>query len=240
MRASMDELSFDQECGGKFVSSGGKAVPKFDSKIHVREEMCRYEPRLPTDWTLDFGTAPAASLVCQTYKGHVWVMDEIVLKDSSTNVAADEFLKRVESRSRGYGLTRLRIFGDAAGSSPHSNVGTSDYEILEKALARVRGIEWHQPAANPPIKDTLNAVRGRVATADRVVHLHIHPRCKELIKDLKTASWPDGSNKLKTHHCLAALRYYCHAEFEDAAQVNSGALGLPNLGGTTRQTGRSI
>jgi hypothetical protein len=225
LKASYDELAFDQEFGGRFVTSGGKAIPRFDFKTHVRAEYCDYCPRLPLDWTLDFGTAPAASLLCQTYKGHVWVMDEIVLKDSSTDVAADEMFER--TRKRNYSLHRLRIFGDAAGAGHHSNIGTTDYEILEKKLARVRNIEWLQLTSPPLVKDTLNSVRARACSADMQVKLHVHPRCRQLVEDMKTAGWPDGSNNLKHYHCLAALRYYCHALFgENSTDYSTAPLKL--------------
>jgi hypothetical protein len=123
------------------------------------------------------------------------------------------------------------VFGDAAGSSPHSNVGQSDYEILEKKLKGIR-VDWNQMTANPPVKDTLNAVRARVCSAAGAVHLFIHPRCRTLIKDLKTATWPDGSNRLRQFHCLAALRYYLYALFGDVSGgYDTGGPVQPNLGG---------
>lgn len=228
-RRAMDDLAFRQEFGGLFVTSGGKAVPRFDTQLHVNEKYCTYDKRLPLDWTLDFGTAPAASLICQTYRGQVWVMDEIVINDSSTDVAADEFVARC--RRRDYDPRRLRIFGDAAGHGPHSNTGESDYEILE-ARAKRYGLrpDWLQLTAPPPIKDTLNAVRARACSADNVVRLFIHPRCTTLIKDLKTATWPDESNKLREHHCLAALRYYLFQLFGASDGYGVAGLALPNLG----------
>lgn len=230
LKSSYDDLAYEQEFGGRFVTSGGKALPRFDFKTHVRDSFCTYDPRLPLDWTLDFGTAPAASLLLQSYKGHVWVMDEIVLKDSSTDVAADEMFRR--ANARGYSLRRLRVFGDAAGKSHHSNVGTTDYEILEEKLRGLPAVEWLQLEAAPLVKDSLNSVRGRVCSADRQVRLHIHPRCQNLIKDCKTASWPDGSNNLRAYHCLAALRYYCFALWgAGETTLETAPMSHPNLGG---------
>jgi len=73
-------------------------------------------------------------------------------------------------------------------------------------------------------------VRARVCTADNTIHLFIQPRCHNLIKDLKTATWPDESNKLRQFHCLAALRYYIYELFGDHDGYSSGELVLPNLG----------
>lgn len=210
----LDEFSLSQEFGGKFIRSGGKVAPRFDTKMHVNERFATWSPRLPLDWTLDFGTRWCASLIGQVYKGSVWIMDEIALADSSTDVAADVFLERVGER--GWPLNRLRIFGDAAGQSAHSNIGKSDYEILEGKIEHVRNVEWLQLTHAPLVKDTVNMVRSRLVTADGVIHLHIHPRCVRLIQDLKTAPWPDGSNNLKDYHWLAALRYYLWALFGES------------------------
>jgi hypothetical protein len=205
MKGAMDALEYVQETGGKFVTSGGKAVPFFDYHLHVNEEMAAFSPMLPLDWALDFGTNPAMSLLCQEYKGQVWVWDEIRLDDSSTEVACMAFRERVQ----GLPVNRFRVFGDAAGRSPHSNIGDSDYEIISDRL-RDMPLEFNNLVTNPPIKDTVNAVRGRVATADKAIHLYIHPRCRTLIEDLKNAPWPDD---LRKFHALAALRYYCFTLF---------------------------
>jgi hypothetical protein len=231
-KRGMDALAHQQEYDGRFVRSGGKVLPYFDVKLHVSEDFTSYAPGLPIDWPLDFGTRWCASLIGQVYRGHMWVMDEIAIQDSSTDVASKEFYDRCQSR--GYSLRRLRVFGDAAGNSAHSNTGESDYEILEDRLNRygVKEVDWMQLRAAPAIKDTVNAVRGRVATADGFIHLHVHPRCVHLIENMKTAPWPDGSNGLKDYHWLAALRYWCYTLFGEEDNIaGTSPLSLPSLGG---------
>jgi hypothetical protein len=223
-QADMDELAFEQEYGGRFITSGGKAIPKFSTASHVDAEYCTYSPTLPLDWSLDFGVDPAASLLGQTYRGHVWIMDELILNDSSTTVAADAMIERAQLR--GYSLRHLRVFGDAAGNSRHSNVGTTDYEILETKL-RSLNVEWLQLTAAPAIKDTVNAVRFATCSAYNVIRLFIHPRCKTLINDLKSAPWPSD---LRQFHALAALRYYLYRLYGDRnSTYATGSLGLNTL-----------
>jgi hypothetical protein len=230
MKRTMDEFAFEQEMGGRFLTSGGKAVPRFDRNVHVDDDLSEYCPMLPLDWTLDFGVSPAASLLCQSYKGHVWVMDEIVINDGSTEAQEEAFRKRVYRD--GYSLSRIRVYGDAAGNQRHSPIGVSDYDILESRMSDLP-VEWCQLEANPLVKDTLNAVRGRIATADNIVHLHIHPRCQRLINDLRSAPWPDPDN-LRQFHCLAALRYYCYGLFGGVGpRYSGGKLQLPNLRGSS-------
>jgi hypothetical protein len=224
-KQTMDALEYAQEFGGRFITSGGKAVPRFDVALHVNADYCNYEPLLPIDWTLDFGVNPAASLICQTFKGRSWVLDEIVLQDSSTEVAVAAFIERCQQR--GYSLRKVRVYGDAAGNSRHSNVGTTDYEILERDLKAVN-VEWNQLTAAPLIKDTLNAVRASVVNAANEIRLHVHPRCKTLIADIKNAPWPSDLTKF---HALAALRYYLFVLAEPTDRMEVSPLALPNLGG---------
>jgi hypothetical protein len=229
-RRQLDDFSFRQEYGGAFVRSGGKVAPRFDYPTHVRSDYCRFVPWLPLDWSLDFGTETVAHVIGQTYRRHVWILDEIALGDSSTPVAADEFIER--TRLAGWLRGQLRIFGDVSGKTPGSAVGKSDFDTIEEMLRMrgVRNVEWMLQTVNPPIKDTVNAVRACVATVDGVVHLHIHPRCVKLIDDLKSAPWPDGSNKLRDYHWLAALRYYVFSLFGAGIQrMTAGGPLNPNL-----------
>jgi hypothetical protein len=209
VRSTTDEVAFQQEYGGLFVRSGGKAIPRFDPNIHVSDFYADFCPSLPICWSLDFGVNPAVSLLCQEFNNQSWVVDEIVLQDSSTDVMAEAFAERV--RAHGWPFYRVELFGDAAGRSPHSNTGLSDYEIiLQKFEAWGLLYGFNVLTANPPIKDSINAVRSRMVNMDGVVRLHIHPRCRRLIDDLKRAPWP---HDLRPFHALAALRYYCYARY---------------------------
>lgn len=226
-KSMMDEIQFNQEFGGLFVTSDGKALPNFRVDLHVDDDYCDYDYRLPLDWSLDFGVGThACALLCQTYKGHVWIMDEIICNDGSTDVQVLALKDRCGQR--GYSLRRLRRFGDAAGNFGHSNIGTSDYKIIDQMMSDI-DMERMELKVDPAIKDTLNAVRGRLVTADNIIHLHIHSRCKQLIEACKTAPWP---SKLEEFHPLACLRYYCYRLFGgNETRYSTGKLALPSAGG---------
>jgi hypothetical protein len=66
------------------------------------------------------------------------------------------------------------------------------------------------PRANPAIKDSINALRARLRSADGSVNLVIDPRCEQLIDDLRTALWPGNLN---AQHALAWLRYFVEFEY---------------------------
>jgi hypothetical protein len=229
MRREMDPLEFEQELGGQFVRSGGKALPTFDRMVHVDERAGEFWPELPLDWSLDFGVTPAAALLCQTYRGVVRVLREVVVDTDGSVPAQVEAFRRALATA-GWAPRRIRIFGDAAGANRHSNIGVSDYDILRQYM-RGEPVEWCVLDGNPLVKDSLNAVRCRCSSAAGEVRLLVAPQARRLIEDCRTAPWPDR-RQLAPYHCLAALRYYCYAQFgERRAIAGVGALRLPTLGG---------
>lgn len=226
LAATMDPLTYRQEILGQFVRSGNRAFPSFSPDLHVDDHYAEYSPFLPIDYTLDFGVRPACSLIAQHYKNQVWILDEIALPDGSTDVAAMAFVERCGER--GYELGNgFSIYGDAAGRTPGSNIGVSDYQILRDYF-RGNGYNptFRNLIANPQIKDTVNAVRLKLADYRGVVTLYIHSRCEGLIDDLKSAPWPD---KLTTFHRLAALRYLLYSLYGSGARSGVTGVGRAEL-----------
>lgn len=230
VKSRMDPLQYAQEYLGLFVRSGGKALPNYNTILHVRDDYAQYSPFLRLDFSMDFGVgANAAGLLLQASKGQVWVFNEIESVDGSTEVLCNTLLERCQERS--YSLARLGVYGDAAGNHRSSPTGDTDYDIVAQKFRGI-DIEWNQLTAPPSVKDTLNATRGRLVTADNVVHLHVHSRCTRLIEDMKNAPWPSD---LRKYHFLAALRYYCYRRFVDTGgTIETGGLSMPNLGGKRR------
>lgn len=208
-RRRMDPKMWEQEYGGRFVRTGGLAFYAFDVARHVRADTI-YDPALPICWALDFNVDPMASLVIQhSPDGTVKVIDELTLRDTHTPVAVSAFLDR--AAEQGWRLTDLEVYGDAAGHQRRSSASESDWQIVKNSLRSQRdGSFLKVPRANPPIKDTLNAVNARLLDADGVSRLFIAPHCTALIEDLKHAPWPSD---LADHHHIAALRYFVHYRY---------------------------
>ncbi|MDP9175557.1 MAG: hypothetical protein M3O30_17075 [Planctomycetota bacterium] len=204
-RRRLDPRIFEQEFQGKFVIARGKAFSDFDPTLHIKP--AAYDPALPICWSLDFNIDPMCSGIIQHHKGHISVIDELTLPDTDTDAACDVFLDRAKQRA--WNLYALNIYGDATGAARDSTSGISDWYILEK---RLRGLKprFQVPKCNPPIKDTINAIRAKLKTADGATQLTVDPRCHTLIDDLRTALWPGN---LEPHHALAWLRYFTQAQY---------------------------
>lgn len=215
-RRSMDERTFRQEYLGEFILAGGLAFPDFDSTLHVKPTP--YEHSLPICWALDFNVDPMCSGIIQfsPNRGDVRVIDEIVLKETWTDVACSAFLEKATKNN--WNLTGLKIYGDASGSAKDSTSGRSDWKIIEERLRNYMSPGCILvPKANPAIKDTINAVNAKIKSADGKVSLSIDPKCTTLIKDLRDSLWPSD---LAEQHAIAWLRYFVHRQFPIVSHAN--------------------
>jgi hypothetical protein len=118
----------------------------------------------------------------------------------------------------------VRVYGDAAGSA-RSTAGHSDYEIVRQFFRTQPEfkVTHHVKSSNPAVRDRVNAVNSLLCNHEGEKRLGVHPRCKQLIRDLERVSWKaDGHDNLlsqldKTNpaltHVSDALGYLLEAEF---------------------------
>jgi len=92
----LDERTYRQEYQASFEGLGvGRVYHAFDRAKHVCE--LQYDPREPLIWTLDFNINPMCSVIAQQKDGRVHVLAELVLSDSNTLAACQEFWRQAES-----------------------------------------------------------------------------------------------------------------------------------------------
>jgi hypothetical protein len=92
-RHEMDERTYRQEFQASFENLGtGIAYYAFYRGHNVRP--LHYNPKLPLFWALDFNMTPLCSVLGQTFNGVVHILDELILPDSNTLAACEEFLSR--------------------------------------------------------------------------------------------------------------------------------------------------
>jgi len=166
LKDSYAELFYRQEVLGEYLDVfGGNAYYAFsDENI----EKANYNPNLPLCWTLDFNVDPMCSLICQVeeYKRTSWaqapyecrkvlrVFDEIVLSNSNTIEAAEEFIHKIQALSGHHAPLKINIYGDASGNSRSSKSGPTDYELIREFFRRFPlTINLRQNRANPIVRD---------------------------------------------------------------------------------------
>jgi hypothetical protein len=188
---------------------------------------------------LDFNVDPMCSVICQIeeWKRTPWatasyevkktlrVLDEIVLPNSNTVEAAEEFIVRMKKLNRGAGQSSIAIYGDASGNSRSSRSSRTDYELIRDVFRKYPGIsiQLRQNRANPLVRDRVNTMNNALCSASNEHSVLIDPQCRELIKDLRQVRWKrdaagnptpelDKSDPQRTH-VSDALGYLVASEF---------------------------
>lgn len=223
LRHSYDEGFFAQEVLGQYVNpKAGLVYPAFDRLKNVRELEARAGYELL--WALDFNVNPMTSIVGQLIDERVHVIDEIVMSRASTFEACDEFARR-------YGRWRdgVVVFADAT-SSRMQTAGTSDKEMVEISMQKtgVHGVRYRIPKSNPPVRDRVALVNGKVCSASGDIGVLIDPKCKELIADFERVQWsPDGveidkSKDPRRSHASDALGYMLWQVLQPQPRIGIG------------------
>jgi hypothetical protein len=199
------------------AGSGASAFPEFSAALHVKT--CSYDPSQPICWSLDFNVTPFVTLVIQHKDNIVRVIHEISLDDIRTPTMCEAFVDLAIANR--WDLKGLTIYGDASGSQRRTSASQSDWAIVQNRMRDfLAPLSIRVPPANPPIKDTLNAIRSKLLAADGKTTLFIDPSCKRLIGDMESATWP---STLEECHALAGLRYFVNWNYPLRAIVSASS-----------------
>jgi Terminase large subunit, T4likevirus-type, N-terminal len=127
----MDKRTFLQEFEASFLSMGaGRAYYAFDRTHNIGP--VRYNPQFPLLWALDFNMHPFCSVLAQADARQVHVFDEMVLPNSNTLAACEEFLSRTEELE-GRPLN-VFVYGDATGEQHKTSASRTDWQNREEFL----------------------------------------------------------------------------------------------------------
>lgn len=220
LKASYDESFFRQEVLGDYLNvQGGLVYSAFRRQVNVRE--VDLDPELPLIWALDFNVDPLCTVVAQICQDEVRVIDQIVLRRSTTEQACEEFWKR-------FGPPRgaVRVYGDASGASTHTTSELSDYGVIQ-GFFRDRGcnVNMKVPKSNPTVRERIALVNARLCNAEGEVNMYVSPRCKELIDDFEQVSYEEESTQVDKNkdrhrtHASDALGYLVWQEYHQKKKV---------------------
>jgi hypothetical protein len=220
----MDERTYRQEFEAKFETLGvGRAYYPFDRALNVKNY--RFTPGMVLSWSLDFNMNPLCSVLTQSVNGMVVVLEELILPDSNTLSACEEFLSRTEKWSTGSRLN-VRVYGDATAEQRHTSASRTDWQIVNEFFGRHRdryNVTFDVPSSNPPVKDRINCVNARLRNHAGQHRLMVHEHCKHLIRDFEQVCWKtdphgnslaelDKSDPMRTH-VSDAVGYLIAREF---------------------------
>jgi Terminase large subunit, T4likevirus-type, N-terminal len=226
----LDERAYLQEFEAKFATLGvGRAYYAFDRARHVQP--FRFNPHLQLSWSLDFNMNPLCSVLAQVQEnGGVAVLEELILPDSNTAAACEEFLARTAKWFSGAPLS-VCVYGDSTGEQRRTSASRTDWQIVKDFFGRYPErfhATFRIPSANPPVKDRVNCVNAKLKSHLGQYRVLVNPSCKSLIKDFEQVSWKadphgnslvdlDKSDPMRTH-VSDALGYLIARVFPMSAQ----------------------
>jgi hypothetical protein len=234
--ASYSERFYKQEALGEYLNVfSGQAYYAFDRKAQMGN--VPYVPGHPLFWALDFNVNPLCSVYGQVINGVVRVLDELVLPNSNTLAACEEFLARTTKIP---GLLQVYVYGDPSGEGRRTAASRTDWQIVRAFFGRYPDkfvALFRVPSAAGLVKDRVNCVNAMLLNHDGKRRLFLDASCRELAKDLDQFVWkadPSGralveldKSDLMRSHTSDALGYMIAREFDMRPQV--GERGGPAL-----------
>jgi len=220
LKDSYDPKFYEQEVLGMYLSmDGGRVYSGFDRNVHI--EKLEVNLRLPLFWALDFNVDPMSSVIAQIENGKVWVLDEIVIRHSTTQQACEEFMSRYPNHENG-----IVVYGDSSGYH-HQTTGLTDYQLVREyfVVHSKTPVKYRVPKANPGVSDRVHLVNRMLRSASGKIDLTIDPKCKELIKDFEQVCYKDDTHEIdkgrdrQRTHVSDALGYLIWQECKPSAGI---------------------
>ena len=185
-----DKKMAEQGISGAFVNmNAGQVYYGFDRRRHVKEGVHLKDTDLLIVG-LDFNVHPLCGVYVAQRGGMIYVVDELYLENSNTFQAAKEIKKAHPARY-------LQVIADETGNRRRTSANQTDHEIIRRS-----GLDLVK-FKNPAVKDRQNNMN-RLFDKN---YIKIHPRCKNLIKDLEQLVHDNDDEMLS--HISDALGYVC-------------------------------
>jgi Terminase large subunit, T4likevirus-type, N-terminal len=227
LRRTLDELTFQQECYGSFISFEGRAYYSFQEATHCAP--LTYNPDAPLALCFDFNVEPGVAAIIQEqhlpngmpedYTG-TGVIGEVYIPHNSNTPAVCRRVLQDWGDHRG----EVCCYGDATGGARGTaQTEGSDWELIKQELRPVFGdrLNMRVGRSNPPERARINAVNSRLRAADGGEWLMVDPaKAPNVVRDFEgVCLLTGGSGELDKNvdkrltHVSDAIGYYVHAEF---------------------------
>lgn len=231
-RKDLDELTFNQEFLGDFVSFSGRAYYSFDEKYHCDKLYEEYDKKKDLIFCFDFNVSPGVAVICQEFP--LYGRKDELLAETLTAVIGEVYIKRNSNTEIVCNKLcadwkehegKILCYGDATGGNRGSaKLQGSDWDIIERILCKQFGedrVRLMVTSVNPRERDRVNAVNSRLKNTENEIHLMVDPRkAPMLVKDFEGVCVVEGgSGEIdkraypELSHASDSVGYYCDAEF---------------------------
>jgi len=225
-KRQLSDKDYNEQYEASWESVGGAVFYAFSDIHNVRSDLC-YDPSMPLLIGCDFNVDPMAWSIAQQRGGELHIFDELFIRNTNTEATLIELQKRYGTHKAG-----CRFFGDATGKARKTSASQSDYIQIRN----FKGIEDARvmfPEANPPRHDRFASCNAMFLNAAGERRCFIHPRCKNLIRDLTVRAYTAGTSEPDDHddisHASDAAGYLIHWLFPLRLISNATPPSIPVL-----------
>lgn len=202
----MSYKQYKQEFEASFETASGRIYEDYSKDNATNETIKEHEQLL---WYHDFNYTPLSSGVGVFRDGVYYLLEEIVLVSAVALNSAQEFVERYKDHKN----KNVIIYGDPAGKAGEKHSQASDYTDIEAEL-RAHGWQFERRvrAKAMSIKDSQNALRAKIKSADKHISLFVNPiNAPYTHKGLNTVQLKKGSSFMELEsdyqHITTAVRY---------------------------------
>ncbi len=176
---------------GEFGDYSSGLVVKGFGNNNVRK--INYQPDLDLHICCDFNVDPMSWILAHKTDEKVFFFDEIVLENTTTVRAVEEFYARYSGHK-----AKIIINGDASGDNRSSNSEFTNYVLMKNRLSSLgfKDIQIKIRSFNPPIKNRIAAWNSKIRNANDEIGIFIDPRCKWLIYNCENLKYKEGTSQI--------------------------------------------
>lgn len=189
LRSAYDPEYYRINVLGEFGDYSRGLVTRNFSDENVKS--INYIDELPLYLTCDFNVDPMCWIVAHRTDKKVFFIDEIIVENTDTRSAVDEFYSRYPGHKG-----EIVINGDASGNNRSSNSEFTNYALMKNRLVELgyRKIRFDIKHFNPPIKNRIAAWNSRIRNAKNEVGVYVDPKCKWLLYNIGSLKYKEGSS----------------------------------------------
>ena len=151
-----------------------------------------YQPEFDLHISCDFNVDPMAWVLAHKTDDKVFYFDEIVLENTTTAKACEEFCRRYPNHKG-----KIIINGDASGDNRSCTSEYTNYVIIKKMLLKHGyDVEIKIKPYNPPIKNRVMAFNAKVRSADVEICLYVDKKCEKLLYNIYNLKYKEGTSQI--------------------------------------------
>ncbi len=151
-----------------------------------------YLPDMDLHITCDFNVDPMSWILAHKTDKKVFYFDEIVMENTTTAKACDEFLRRYPAHKG-----RVIVNGDASGDNRSCTSEYTNYVIIKKKILEYGyDVEIRIKPYNPPIKNRIMAFNAKIKSASGEVCLYVDKKCEKLLYNIYELKYKEGTSRI--------------------------------------------